>query len=133
MQTNPLIKHEIIKLANGRQVVIKTFLNCITGLKQFSNKCLEELRYEDYILNKKYPQHIPINGSYQVEYNNCNMIIDEVSHESLDVENGATNNLMMKNIIDSAESICPICLETVSTVNILKSLFFLKLIVIFLS
>lgn len=193
MENNTLISQEIIKI-DGRLEVVKTFLNCISGLEQYSNKCLEELRYEDYILNNKYPVIPPsiplssssnlikstiINGSYQVKYNNNGYKIIEVNRninnnnniysdsifksisamneynmnsfeeiryqdylagykygetkkeeELLDVNynNNKTNN-------DFTESMCPICLETISNVNIYNYLsikYYFNLFILFI-
>jgi hypothetical protein len=179
MENNTLISQEIIKI-DGRQQVVKTFLNCISGLEQYSNKCLEELRYEDYILNNKYPVIPPsipsslnltkstiINGSYQVKYNNNGFKMIEVNRninnnniysesifksisamneynmnsfeeiryqdylagykygekELLDVNNNNNNNNHF------TEPMCPICLETISNVNITYFLFLIKIII----
>jgi hypothetical protein len=51
MNNNPLIAFE-----NIGDRTITTFHNCITALKEYENKSLEELRWEDYQLNKKYPK-----------------------------------------------------------------------------
>ena len=180
MDNNTLISQEIIKI-DGRQEVVKTFLNCISGLEQYSNKCLEELRYEDYILNNKYPvipplipssSSLSINGSYQVKYNGSKIIevnrninnnniysdsifksisamneynmnsFEEIRYqdylsgykyceltkkekELLDVNNNNNNNNHF------TESMCPICLETISNVNILYNYFNIILIYLF--
>jgi hypothetical protein len=172
MENNTLISQEIIKI-DGRQEVVKTFLNCISGLEQYSNKCLEELRYEDYILNNKYPVIPPppsslsnqtkstiINGSYQVKYNNNAFKIIEVNRnvnnnnniysESIFKSISAMNEYNMNSfeeiryqdylagykygeikkkeqeLLDVnnnnnhfTEPMCPICLETISNVNII--------------
>ena len=57
--SNPLISTDVIH-KNGQQIIIATFHNCITALKQYENKSLEELRWEDYQLNKRYPSHLPM-------------------------------------------------------------------------
>ena len=54
MNNNPLISYD--KVGNS---TITTFHNCITALKEYENKSLEELRWEDYQLNRKYPRHLP--------------------------------------------------------------------------
>jgi hypothetical protein len=55
---NPLISTDVIQ-KNGQSITITTFHNCITALKQYENKSLEELRWEDYQLNKRYPPQPP--------------------------------------------------------------------------
>jgi hypothetical protein len=54
MNNNPLISYD--KVGNS---TITTFHNCITALKEYENKSLEELRWEDYQLNRKYPRQLP--------------------------------------------------------------------------
>ena len=54
MNNNPLIAFE-----NIGDRTITTFHNCITALKEYESKSLEELRWEDYQLNKKYPKVLP--------------------------------------------------------------------------
>ena len=62
-ETNPLISFDLISI-NGFSQKIKTFHNCITALKEYENKSLEELRWEDYVLNKR----SKLNGTKEVPY-----------------------------------------------------------------
>jgi O-acetyl-ADP-ribose deacetylase (regulator of RNase III) len=39
--------------------IVPTFLNSITGLPQYEQKSYEELRWEDYLINNKFPKHPP--------------------------------------------------------------------------
>jgi hypothetical protein len=64
MNNNPLIAFE-----NIGDRTITTFHNCITALKEYESKSLEELRWEDYQLNKKYPK--------------VNLIIEEQTTEEI--------------------------------------------------
>lgn len=56
--SNPLLSQDRIA-KNGVNYDITTFHNCITALKEYENKSLEELRWEDYNLNRKYPEQLP--------------------------------------------------------------------------
>ena len=50
MNNNPLMSIDTV----GNQI-IPVFHNCITALPRYANKSLEELRWEDYQLKRKYP------------------------------------------------------------------------------
>uniref|UniRef100_A0A1A9WVG8 Nuclear pore complex protein Nup98-Nup96 n=1 Tax=Glossina brevipalpis TaxID=37001 RepID=A0A1A9WVG8_9MUSC len=43
-------------MKGGQSNNINTKLHCITGMKEYEGKCLEELRMEDYLANRKGPQ-----------------------------------------------------------------------------
>lgn len=78
---NPLISTDII-YKNGQPIQQVTFHNCITALKEYEKKSLEELRWEDYILGRRFgkPPSQPssqassrmvtnaINGTYLIKY-----------------------------------------------------------------
>ncbi|XP_019852669.1 PREDICTED: nuclear pore complex protein Nup98-Nup96 isoform X2 [Amphimedon queenslandica] len=51
---NPTKGNDVM-IKGGQSMNIYTNLNCITGMKQYENKCLEELRFEDYSCNRKGP------------------------------------------------------------------------------
>jgi hypothetical protein len=61
---NPLISYDV-NVINGRQSFRMTFHNCITALKEYQNKSLEELRWEDYMLNKRYPNQTSRSQAFQ--------------------------------------------------------------------
>jgi len=44
---------------NGVTQTISTRHHCITCMKEYESKSLEELRFEDYIANRKGPQQVP--------------------------------------------------------------------------
>ncbi len=53
-RNNPLLSHDcIFDPVNKTCKIQLTFHNCITALDLYMNKSLEELRYEDYLLNRK--------------------------------------------------------------------------------
>lgn len=41
---------------NGAQTTINTNHQCVTAMKEYESKSLEELRFEDYQANRKFPQ-----------------------------------------------------------------------------
>ena len=55
---NPLVSRDEAKI-NGVIRTIPTFLNSICGLPQYQNKSYEELRWEDYLINNKFPKKPP--------------------------------------------------------------------------
>lgn len=57
-QTNPLVSKDLL-VKNGVTQTITTFLNSICGLPQYQNKSYEELRWEDYLNNNKFPKKPP--------------------------------------------------------------------------
>ncbi len=56
---HPLLSYDVI-VTNGIQTTVPVFYNCITALPDYSGKSLEELRWEDYLLNRKYPLQAPL-------------------------------------------------------------------------
>ena len=57
-QTNPLVSMDVL-VKKGVPQTITTFLNSISGLPQYQHKSYEELRWEDYLSNNKFPKNPP--------------------------------------------------------------------------
>ena len=57
-QRNPLYSEDEVKI-NGITYTVQTFLNSITGLPQYQHKSYEELRWEDYLIDNKFPKNPP--------------------------------------------------------------------------
>ncbi|RMZ97399.1 E3 ubiquitin- ligase RNF4-like [Brachionus plicatilis] len=52
---NSVLSYDSV-IKNGVEVLYPVSFNCITTQDAYRNKSLEEIRHEDYLLNRKYPQ-----------------------------------------------------------------------------
>ena len=55
---NPLMSYDVV-VRHGVEIPVPIFYNCITALPDYEKKSLEELRWEDYQLNRKFPLFPP--------------------------------------------------------------------------
>jgi len=53
----------------GSQLSINTFLQCITAMNEYGSKCIEELRFEDYQVKRKFGVTSLFGSSQQVPSN----------------------------------------------------------------
>lgn len=73
--------------SNGQTYTVLTQQNCITAMQEYDDKCLEELRLEDYLANRKGPQanSFQSNGLFRSAQEQQNTKDTDVGLSSADV------------------------------------------------